>query len=108
MSVYSEVKRAYTERTRQLNFLASRSVKASSLPPILKAIGRYNAFNPATVSRAINAVDPKAKVVVGREGSPVLFIKTTPARESRMRSALRAAKADEIGKRRGWIRAWWD
>lgn len=108
MSVYSEVKRAYTEKTRKLQFVASRSVKASGVLAILKAIGQYNQFRPAKVATAINVVDPNAKVYVGRDYSPVLYIKTTPARESRMRSALRAAKADEIGKRRGWIRAWWD
>lgn len=108
MSVKAEVKRAYTERTRKLRFVASRLVKASALPDILKAIGKYNAFSPAKVASAINVVDPNAKVYVGRDYSPVLYIKTTLARESRMRSALRAAKADEIGKSRGWIRAWWD
>lgn len=108
MSVYAEVKRAYTEKTRKLQFVASRSVKASGVLAILKAIGQYNQFRPAKVATAINVVDPNAKVYVGRDYSPVLYIKTTSARESRMRSALRAAKADEIGKHRGWIRAWWD
>lgn len=108
MSVYSEVKRAYTERTRKLHFLASRSVKASGVLAILKAVGQYNQFKPAKVASAINVVDPGAKVYVGREGSPVLYIKTTTARVPRMKSAVRAAKADEVGMSRGWIRAWWD
>jgi len=108
MSTLAEVKRAYTERTRQLHFLASAPVKASSLPAMLKPIRRYNEFVPAKVARAIQSVDPKASVYIGREGSPVLYIKTTPTKQEAMKRALRSAKADEVRMRRGWIRAWWD
>lgn len=108
MSVYSEVKRAYTEKTRKLDFLASRPVRATSLPVVLKAIGEYNQFYPSRVARAIMSVDKRASVYVGREGSPALYIKTTPAKAPKMRAALRAAKADEIGTKKGYIRAWWD
>lgn len=109
MSVLMEVKRAYNERTRNLNFKASATVPATSLSVTLKPIGRYNEFSPARVARAVSSVDPKARVYVGREGSPVLYIKTTKARMDKMAIALRTAKADEIHKRPGgWIRVWWD
>lgn len=108
MSVYSEVKRAYTEKTRKLDFLTSRPVRAISLPVVLKAIGQYNEFNPSRVARAIMSVDKHASVYVGREGSPALYIKTTPGKAPRMRAALKAARADEIGTKKGYIRAWWD
>ena len=106
MSVLQEVKRAYTDRTRDLDFRASRSVPASSLSVTLKPIGRYNEFSPTRVARAVRAVDPSARVYVGREYSPVLYIKTT--RVVRMIEALRAVEADSVSKQpRGWIRAWW-
>ncbi len=109
MSIVQEVKRAYTERTRQLNFKASKAVPATALSITLKPIGRYNEFSPTRVATAIRSVDPAARVIVAREGSPALYIKTAKSKMIKMTVALKTAKADEINKRpNGWIRAWWD
>jgi len=106
MSVVAEVRRAYTERTRRLNFHASRPVAATALSVTLKPIGRYNEFSPTRVATAIRGADPNAQVIVAREGSPALYIKTT--RPVAMRRALLKAKVDEVNKKGSWIRAWWD
>lgn len=116
MSVIAEVKAAYNDRTRNLHFKASKPVLASHLLPIVRSIGRYNKFSPASVSQAIRDVDPKALVYVGRESSVVLYIRTI--KKADMRAALKRVKVDELDDQiivngkykpsKTWIRAWWD
>lgn len=117
-SVISQVRRAYTERTRKLDFLAQESVGTKDLPAGLRAIGRYNEFVPSRVSEAISQTDPGARTFIGREGSVVLYIYT--AKEAAMIQALKGVEADEINIvkdvwhdtnirfKRPMIRAWWD
>jgi len=85
------------EQVRNLHFLASDPVSASELYNYTKYIGSYNRFRPKIASNKITAVDPAARVWVGREYSVVLYIApTTSARAAALYTALKDY-GDEVG-----------
>lgn len=81
----------------------------------LRAIGSYNAFEGRVVAAAIEnlPLDPMHRIEVGREYSPVVYVgpfygSNAEADSERVMAAMRDAAADEVERRGGYVRAWWD
>ncbi len=80
---------------------------------LFKVIGWVENFKPNRVlDELLRLNDPSIRVKVGREYSPVLYIKTS--NPEAVKAAMKRAKADEIhGEEtkfvpKGYVRAWWD
>ena len=103
------LRRGYDEDTRSLSFRVGFYRDWDAAFECLRIIDRYNDFN---AERVIAALEPFAKddgvsyIEVGREGSPVLYIKYGPLEE--IAEALRNAAADELDIEGSYLRAWWD
>lgn len=120
-NLVDEIRQAYTEETRQLDFLASRPISTadSVLAEAINAIGDYNNFEPDVVLIRLRRFP--GQVLIGREGSPVLYVRLdsqTGLDVENFRDAMLACDADEFnqvgefnsGPRGlgGWFRVWWD
>lgn len=98
-----------TKNIRRLDWKATQPVSGNEVREALSAIcvDGYNAFDPVNVADAILTVDPEAEVIVAREGSVCLYIKTT--HNKLMMMALNNEAADEADVQTdGSIRFWWD
>lgn len=94
-SQHAEVAAAYDDGSRCLNFLQSAFVPVEHALDLLDAVGRYDRFSPSDARerlRAVAELDPDARVAVGREGSPVLYVETTVT-EATMTDIFEAAEA---------------
>lgn len=79
-SQHAEVAAAYDDASRCLKFLQSSFVPVEHALDLVDAVGPYNAFEPSDVRdrlRSVAELDPDARVAVGRESSPVLYVETT-------------------------------
>lgn len=83
-----------------------------SLKDCLAAIGCYNNFDPFRVYLQLSRL--KCEVEIGREGSPVLYIRPLDDEAKKwLVTAMEAVRGDEIDWRpdvvRGQVlRVWWD
>lgn len=110
------VRRGYNEPTRCLDFRVSFSTYGDGRACVLaalRAIGGYNNFDPELVAMALDpflAHDVVRRVDVGREGSPVIYLRTDAVPEFRhvIENALRDVRADELDWTGDTLRAWWD
>lgn len=67
------------DSSRCLSFLMSEWVSPRDASELVEIIGGYNAFNPETVQEMLSDIerlDPTARVALGREGSPVIYVET--------------------------------
>jgi len=100
-----------TDRRRNLHFRAEFKT-AEGVRAALLAIGNYNGFDGVAVAAALyDALDWSAgpRVLIGREGSPVIYVDTPAPERAAVRKALLRVAVDELdddGHR--WVRAWWD
>lgn len=108
------VRRGYDEPTRVLHFRVAFQATAAALDA-LRAIGDYNEFNGDRVARALygslpGREAPCLRVDVGRENSPVLYIRGLHAEHvDAVKAALYEAGVEELGiGPLGLLRAWWD
>jgi hypothetical protein len=75
----------YSHDMRCLSFLTSVWVSPTRAGELVEQIGGYNRFTPDAlcggggILEAVADADPDARVAVGREGSPVLYVETTDA-----------------------------
>ena len=79
-TAYADVHDDKVHKERCLSFLTSHFVSIDAVTELTSLIGRYNRFTPHRVNSLLNEVaenDPEARVAVGREGSPVLYVETT-------------------------------
>jgi hypothetical protein len=78
----------------------------------LRAVGRYNDFDPDKVTAKLVMLN--CEVTVGRECSPVLYIRPLDSETSKwLITAMEAVRASEITWRRNEmgleiLRVWWD
>lgn len=105
------LRRGYDEPTRSLSFRVSFNRDWEAAFTCLRIIDRYNDFDAERVIAALRpfASEPTngdSYIDVGREGSPVLYVKYGPLEE--IGEALREAAADEIDIEGSHLRAWWD
>jgi len=89
----------YTRSDRCLNFILSGWVHADRARQLVTLIGDYNRFNPKRAMEAIGMTafrDESARFLVGREGSPSLYIDT--ANPSRIVESMKSRQfmADEV------------
>jgi hypothetical protein len=116
-SVIREIRKAYSDcwsipskwGERELEFRASKPVKAKHLYEYLKYIGGYNRFSPTRVSRMLGQIDPEAWVWVARESSVALYV--SPTSQANLEAIEKAFKgyADEIDRSGDLgLRLWWD
>lgn len=89
-------------------------VTLEAVPAALRAIGEYNGFKPGSASMAVLDAAMLAEwtgIYVGREGSPVIYLRGLEDHDDRLRAAemFAAAGADEVScSPDGELRAWWD
>lgn len=126
--VVDNTRKAYNESTRDLSFY-SRWVKARTAVKAVGEIGQYGQFIPSSVQDAIKRIqrkDPNAEFSVGREASPVVYVRTGKPRSalgvfSAMSDYKRPDEIDKVTKQRNkdrvpgggkrgksLVRAWWD
>lgn len=101
------IERGYNEATRMLKF-HSTPLDADTLQEALDIIGQYNEFNPKTVGTKLLQHFPKAKFVVGRENSPVVYVHTTETWVLELHDLGKEIKADEVTIENNQIRFWFD
>lgn len=131
-SILREIRSAYSDTAAQkgnswgervLHFLSSEPVPAALLYNHVKYIGPYNDFYPKRACDRLVKADPRAMVFVGREYSPVLYIRpSSGSAGDRLYKAFKG-HADEVGfvseapsSSRGseeykpgtLLRVWWD
>lgn len=120
MDPVEQVRRAYSDRGRQLRMKTS-PLSPSQAKAAINKIGGYNMFKAGQVNSKIDnlaQLDPGLKIAVGRENSPVLYVHT-----SKPQAVLNAFKgvADEVyitedrnrdfslnGSSKTVVRVWWD
>lgn len=102
---------------RILTFLAD-SVDADRAKELVNQIGQINNFLPAAVCEAIDRCPADCQFMIGREGSPVIYVRISIW--SRIESiaqvvtAFKPAKPDEYPPVEGYhssvntLRFWWD
>jgi len=96
---------------RSLNFRVE--VKKEDLKACLEAIGQYNRFDGAKVYEVLKelGLDEVREILVGREGSPVIYLKgVTPAEQTWCFNQVKQMlDVDEVSLKDGDIvRLWWD
>lgn len=107
-TVLNEVKKAYTDcwmsgdeayRLRILNFRASQAVSRDEAYEIMNQfVPGYNAFEPELIKKF-----PKnAQIVIAREGSVCLYVKSSK------HPGAKTVNADEKDKEGEFVRYWWD
>lgn len=101
-----------TDQHRCLNFRVGFTDHEAAFSALV-AIGDYNEFNGAKVAQAIQSarLGRYTRILVGREGSPVIYFPYVGDMDERERlmTALREADADECDVTPdGSVRAWWD
>lgn len=72
---------------RCLNFLACEFVTPEDAMALVKWVGQYNAFDPVNVRDAISVIegaDPDARIAIGREGSPVIYVDVDPSTSTKV------------------------
>lgn len=99
-----------TDESRCLNFRVGFTEGSAAAEACL-AIEAYNEFEGTKVVTAINriiAIDRFARIYVGREGSPVLYV-TAYGKADQVMAALKDAGPDELDlDGSNTVRAWWD
>jgi hypothetical protein len=101
-----------TDERRCLNFRVRLSPEAAI--EAVTAIDSYNGFDKTRVIPAIEqivAANPTARLNIGREGSPVIYVEGVFSdTQDAVMAILRDAAADEVGVTDGGyaVRAWWD
>ena len=102
--IRAQVARAFSANhaERQLRFLATDTVSVPELTEILSAIvPRYNNFSARKVCNWLAKHAPAARVWIGREYSPCLYVEASADDLARIQSlAERARLADEIHRYR--------
>lgn len=98
-------------RARCLFFRAKFDTLAGAQAAV-RAIGKYNNFDGEKIVTALESCDFEdiygEWVEIGREYSPVLYIRSYGS-EAEVMAAMRDAQADEVEvDKRGYVRAWWD
>jgi hypothetical protein len=103
-----------TDQHRCLNFRVGFTDHEAAFSALV-AIGDYNEFDGARVAQAIKSVglDRYTRIMVGREGSPVIYVGPFFGdRDKTMLSTLTAklqdVAADECDFDGRLLRAWWD
>lgn len=112
MRIYSDCLPDSVERDetiqRNLSTQLVYPVKAKDLEPLFKIIGGYNGFEPEKAAKEIREFfDDEALVLIGREGSPVVYVKpNTDVWLNRDEHPY----CDEFSfdSLRGMFRLWWD
>jgi len=69
----------FSHNMRSLRFLTDAWLAPADAKDAVDVVGPYNHFEPETMHDligAVEAIDHDARFAVGREGSPVLYIKT--------------------------------
>lgn len=69
----------YQRDARCLSFCAPDWVNPERAAELVDLIGTYNRFSPESVGERLLALDDSARVAIGREGSPVLYIESLHA-----------------------------
>lgn len=102
------IERGYTEATRCLNFRVG-FYEGKGAGAACRVISSYNDFDGEAVAKALEALPNADKVWVGRENSPVVYVRTRDGNTTPVVLALDAVGADECGAGPdGVVRAWWD
>lgn len=100
-----------TDQHRVLTFRAGFNEVENAFEAI-RAIGSYNGFDGEAVAQALETANTeRARIQVGREGSPVVYIDGLYPNDqvATVKLALEQANADEIDEvRPGTVRGWWD
>jgi hypothetical protein len=112
VKVKREVKRAYCESTRNLDFKASASVTIEEAVEIMsKALEcdedceGYNFFKP----KAFRHLPEGTKITLAREGSVCAYIKPPKGIVFQQAKLIRAMSIDEWHPQSGGlVRLWWD
>lgn len=100
-----------TDQARCLTFRAALTLDGAV--EALRAIGGYNLFDGEAVGEVLAriSIGDYAQIQVGREGSPVLYIRTgcgTTIDREGIERELRAVHADELDWDGSTLRVWWD
>lgn len=90
-------------------------VSLVDVPRVLGMIGDYNGFDPLSAAAAVLGAATtdtrcESRIYVGREGSPVIYVRDLDDQDDRHRAAelFLAAGADEVScTADGELRAWW-
>lgn len=111
------MRQGYSDACRVLEFRIGY-INKEQIKPFVDIIGKYNAFEPARVKKAIDMVSSIVDFYeIGREGSPVMYIRwkdwsdNREANKAALETAfVKLAKADEFSEVEGgrFIRVWWD
>ena len=116
-TAYADVHDDKDNKERCLSFLTSEFVPITEVIQLTHLIGRYNRFNPEDTNDRLDQVierDPQARVAIGREGSPVLYIET---KDQRMvldvfgnypDEASEVEVPEDIGNARKYVEEDWD
>lgn len=105
------IQQGYNEATRMLMF-HSTPLDFDKLEEALNIIGSYNNFDSKKVFNALQKLGENYYYVVGREFSPVIYIKarrTLHWDEQRLSEIKEISLPDEVDiDDRGELRLWWD
>lgn len=74
-----QIDNGYPHDARCLTFLPSRWLSADEAVEAVSCVGQYNAFTPddtAAMLREVADLDPEARFLVAREGSPAVYVET--------------------------------
>lgn len=100
-----------TDRERCLNFRVGFD-SADSAMEACRIIDSYNNFSGTQVADAIRKVAALSGTwstfYVGREGSPVVYIRCFGEKINQVAAILNEAGPDECEADNGYVRAWWD
>ena len=109
------VERGYNEPTRCLNFRVGFPTYGDGRDCAIKAveaIGQYNSFDPARVVPVLIGMVELSRgygeIMVGRQSSPVIYVRCTETEATAIMAEFHDASADECDYCDGYVRAWWD
>ena len=110
MRAYGDCHDAGNPEKRNLDFKATASVNGAEFVSIMSAAcpHGYNEFNADAATKVVALFGDDAEYTIGREGSPVVYIKTAK-RVWLDRDVLVNRLADEASyEGNGVFRLWWD
>lgn len=107
---------AYKEETRCLDYRVMASSISDAIAAV-KAIGQYNEFDPSKVIEGLKEVNkkyPKIAVQIGRESSPVIYLKwlnftgIMDVNANEVKGMMAETRPDECDSDEFGMRLWWD
>lgn len=112
IGAYSDLHDEEDETPRNLNYFERESVDGEALGKIMQvAVPSYNGFDGVqSIARVVDAFGANAQYFIGREGSPVIYVKPAGRIWLNGRGPNFGTLADEVSfdSSLGMFRLWWD